>query len=76
MDNTVEIENNLNLVRDMSSKAVINTNNILYNQRLEQIENIKNVEKEKKEFEEEFYTLQSDVKEIKDLLKTLLASNK
>tara|TARA_B100001094_G_C17562804_1_gene499136 strand:+ start:298 stop:525 length:228 start_codon:yes stop_codon:yes gene_type:complete len=72
---TVEIENKSHLVRDMSSKAVINTNDILYNQRLEQIDNIKNTQKKKEEFEKEFNALKSDVNEIKDLLKSLLASN-
>ena len=72
---TVEIENKSHLVRDMSSKAVINTNDILYNQRLEQIDNIKNKQKKKEEFEKEFNALKSDVNEIKDLLKSLLASN-
>ena len=71
----VKIENKSHLVRDMSSKAIINTNDISYNQRLEQIENMKKAQEKKKEFEEEFNTLKSDVKEIKDLLKSILASN-
>jgi len=71
----IQIENNTSLSRDLSNGAVINTNDSLYQQRLNQIEALKKEKLEREAFEQEFNSLKNDVTEIKDLLKTLLASN-
>ena len=72
---SIVIKDNVSLERDLTSGAVINTNDSLYQKRLSQIQALKHQEKKEKAFNEEFETLKDDVNEIKDLLKTLLASN-
>jgi len=74
MSSRLIIENNIDLERDITTGAVINTNSSLYQKRLNQIEALKNRQSEKKKFDEEFNDLKNDVDEIKTLLKTLLAS--
>tara|TARA_B100000768_G_scaffold156436_1_gene153996 strand:- start:25 stop:252 length:228 start_codon:yes stop_codon:yes gene_type:complete len=73
MSNVV-IKNNVSLERDLTCGAVINTNYSLYQKRLNEIQASKNREIEKQEFDQEFNDLKDDVNEIKNLLKTLLAS--
>jgi len=73
MSNIV-IKNNVSLKRDLTCGSVINTNYSLYQKRLNEIEAAKNRETEKEEFDQEFNDLKDDVNEIKNLLKTLLAS--
>ena len=68
------ITDNVSLCRDTVSGAVINTNNSLYQKRLNEIQSMKKNEIEGKKFKEEFNNLKNDVDEIKNLLKTLLAS--
>lgn len=70
-----QIENNSSLYRYMSSNAVINTNDSLYQQRLKQIKALKDKQAEKEAFDKEFDNLKNDVNEIKNLLKSLLESN-
>lgn len=70
-----QIENNTSLFRDLSTGAVINTNNSLYQQRLNQIKALKEQEAKDESFKEEFDNLKNDVNEIKNLLKSLLESN-
>jgi predicted nuclease with TOPRIM domain len=71
----LKIKEDISLHRDSISGAVINTNDSLYQSRLEQIKNAKIKEQEKEDLHKELDTLKSDVNEIKDLLKSLLASN-
>jgi len=70
----VLISDNVSLSRDTASGAVINTNNSLYQKRLNEIKALENRQIEKNKFDEEFNNLKNDVDEIKNLLKTLLAS--
>lgn len=70
----VLIQDNVSLSRDTTNGAVINTNNSLYQKRLNEIEALKNRQIESKKFKEEFNNLKTDVDEIKTLLKTLLES--
>lgn len=72
---SIVIKDNVSLERDLTSGAVINTNDSLYQKRLNQIQALKHQEEKEKAFNDEFETLKDDVNEIKDLLKTLLASN-
>jgi len=74
MSSRLIIENNVDLQRDTTTGAVINTNNSLYQKRLNEIQALKNRQNENKKFNEEFNNLKTDVDEIKTLLKTLLAS--
>jgi hypothetical protein len=74
MSSRLIIENNIDLERDTTTGAVINTNSSLYQKRLNQIKALKSRQSEKKKFDEEFNDLKNDVDEIKTLLKTLLAS--
>ena len=74
MSSRLIIENNVDLERDTTSGAVINTNNSLYQKRLNQIKALNESHIEKKKFNKEFDNLKNDVDEIKTLLKTLLAS--
>lgn len=71
----LKIKEDISLHRDSTSGAVINTNDSLYQSRLEQIKNAKIKEQEKEDLKQELNTLKSDVNDIKDLLKSLLASN-
>ena len=71
----LKINDDISLQRDSSTGAVINTNNSLYQNRLRQIKNTQIEEEEKQDLKQELDTLKSDVNEIKDLLKSLLASN-
>jgi hypothetical protein len=61
--NNITIKNNVSLARDLTSGAVINTNDSLYQQKIKD-----------DQFDSEFNALKTDVNEIKTLLKTLLAS--
>lgn len=70
-----QIENNSSLYRDMHNNAVINTNNNLYEQRLNQIKALKEQDAKEESFKKEFDNLKTDVNEIKNLLKSLLESN-
>jgi Tfp pilus assembly protein PilN len=70
----VLIQDNVSLSRDTTNGAVINTNNSLYQKRLNEIKALKNRQIESKKFKEEFNNLKTDVDEIKTLLKTLLES--
>jgi len=71
----IKIKDDISLERDSLTGAVINTNNSLYQKRLRQIKNTQIEEEEKQDLKQELNTLKSDVNEIKDLLKSLLASN-
>jgi len=62
---TVEIKDNLDLVRDLSSKAVINNNRSAYEARLKQ----KEISASK---DQEIETLKNDVAEIKSMLKQII----
>ena len=60
----VQIEDNIDLERDVTSHAVINNNTAAYNARLNQ-------KKIKKNQQEEIAELKNDIAEIKALLKNL-----
>jgi hypothetical protein len=61
MMNLYKVKDHPDLVKDMNSKAILNTN---YAALLEY--------KKKKQMEEEFNSLKSDVEDIKKMLQTLL----
>jgi len=64
---TLKVEDNPDLVRDLSSQAIINTNSNAYEARLAQIEKIKLDEQQSADIE----VLKEDMKEIKKLLKNI-----
>jgi len=64
---TLKVEDNPDLVRDLSSQAIINTNSNAYEARLAQIEKIKLDEQQSADIE----GLKEDMKEIKKLLKNI-----
>jgi hypothetical protein len=63
----VQIKDHSSLQRDLSSKAVINTNQTAYKSRLNQIA-------EMKRQKEELDTLKVDVADIKNMLQQLLSA--
>ncbi len=64
---TLKVEDNPDLVRDLSSQAIINTNSNAYEARLAQIEKVKLDEQQSADIE----VLKEDMKEIKKLLKNI-----
>ena len=66
MDELIVKEDN-DLVRDVSSNAIINTNNVAYEARLAQIEETKLDAQQS----EDIINLKKDVEEIKKLLKKI-----
>jgi hypothetical protein len=72
--NNITIKNNVSLARDLTSGAVINTNDSLYQKRLNEIKSLEQQKIKDDQFDSEFNALKTDVNEIKTLLKTLLAS--
>ena len=65
----LQVEENSDLVRDTSSNAIINTNRSAYEARLAQIEKAKLDAQQSQKIEK----LESDVEEIKNLLKQLVS---
>ncbi len=63
------------LEKHTSNGAVINTNDSLYQKRLNEIKALEQQKIKDDQFDSEFNALKDDVNEIKTLLKTLLASN-
>ena len=64
---TVAVKDNPDLVRDMSSKAIINTNTSAYEERLAQIEK----ERLDKQQSADIKVLKQDMADIKKMLKNL-----
>jgi len=64
-----KVEDNPSLVRDNSSGAIININETAYKARLRQIEETKNQAQQAEKIDK----LESDVEEIKNLLKQLVS---
>ena len=64
---TVSVKDNPDLVRDMSSKAIINTNTSAYEERLAQIEK----ERLDKQQSADIEVLKQDMADIKKMLKNL-----
>ena len=64
-----QVENNPSLVRDSNSNAIININESAYQARLRQIEESKNQAQQAEKIDK----LESDVEEIKNLLKLLVS---
>jgi hypothetical protein len=64
---TVVVKDNPDLVRDMSSKAIINTNTSAYEERLAQIEK----ERLDKQQSADIEVLKQDMADIKKMLKNL-----
>jgi hypothetical protein len=64
-----QVENNPSLVRDSNSNAIININESAYQARLRQIEESKNQAQQAEKIDK----LESDVEEIKNLLKQLVS---
>ena len=63
----VPVENNPDLVRDLSTNAIINTNNYAFENRLKQIEKSELDAKQS----EDIVQLKKDVEEIKKLLEKI-----
>ena len=61
------VEEDINLVRDTASNAIINTNNVAYEARLAQIDK----QKLDAQQSEDIISLKKDVEEIKKLLKKI-----
>tara|TARA_B100001093_G_scaffold510715_1_gene577125 strand:+ start:100 stop:330 length:231 start_codon:yes stop_codon:yes gene_type:complete len=61
------VEEDINLVRDTASNAIINTNNVAYEARLAQIDK----QKLDAQQSEDIVNLKKDVEEIKKLLKKI-----
>lgn len=76
MSKYLKVKDNPSYAKDTTNGSIINTNTGAYEQRLRQIEEQKKTIAAEKKFNEEFNTLKTDMHEIKDLLKNLLASNK
>ncbi len=64
-----KVENNSSLVRDSNSDAIININESAYNARLRQIQETKKHAQQAEKIDK----LESDVEEIKNLLKQLVS---
>lgn len=64
---TVKVEDNPDLVRDLTNQAIINTNSNAYDARLQQIEKAKLDERQSADIED----LKKDMIEIKKLLKQI-----
>ena len=64
---TVKVEDNPDLVRDLTNQAIINTNSNAYDARLQQIAKVKLDEQQSADIEE----LKKDMTEIKKLLKKI-----
>ena len=64
-----KVQDNDSLVRNSGSNAIININESAYQARLRQIEESKNQAQQA----EKIYKLESDVEEIKNLLKLLVS---
>lgn len=64
---TLKVKDNPDLIRDLSSQAIINTNSNAYEARLAQIEKVKLDEQQSADIE----VLKEDMKEIKKLLKNM-----
>ena len=64
-----KVENNPSLVRDSNSDAIININESAYNTRLRQIQESKKHAQQTEKIDK----LESDVEEIKNLLKQLVS---
>lgn len=65
------VEEDNNLVRDLSTNAIINTNETAYERRLEQIQRKQSQEEIDAAQRADIEQLKSDMKEIKALLKKL-----
>jgi hypothetical protein len=63
----VKVEDNIDLVRDMASGAIINTNKNAYTARLQRIEKAKLDEKQSADIAD----LKKDMEELKSLLKKM-----
>ena len=61
------VEEDINLIRDTASNAIINTNNVAYEARLAQIDK----QKLDAQQTEDIISLKKDVEEIKKLLKKI-----
>jgi len=61
------VEEDINLIRDTASNAIINTNNVAYEARLAQIDK----QKLDAQQSEDIISLKKDVEEIKKLLKKI-----
>ena len=64
---TVKVEDNPDLVRDLTNQAIINTNSNAYDARLQQIAKVKLDEQQSADIED----LKKDMIEIKKLLKQI-----
>ena len=67
LKNTVQVEDHPDLVRDLSTQAIINTNTSAYERRLEQLHKIELDKQQTADIE----ILKKDIAEIKKLLKNI-----
>ena len=76
MDNYVKIENSTSLVRDMTSGAIINTNRAAKESFLRK-QNAQNLlENQVQQNSDKIQKIESDVSEIKEMLKLLINKDK
>ena len=65
------VEEDNNLIRDLSTNAIINTNGSAYERRLEQMERQRNQEQIDAAQRADIEQLKADMKEIKSILKNM-----
>ena len=65
------VEEDNNLIRDLSTNAIINTNGSAYERRLEQMEKQRNQEQIDAAQRADIEQLKADMKEIKSILKNM-----
>lgn len=66
-----KVKDNKNLVRDLSTSAIINTNNLEYMQYIQESERKKNESNKISNLENELHQLKNDINEIKNLLRQI-----
>lgn len=76
MENFVKVKDNDNLVRDMSSGAIINTNTAEYEAYLQRRKTNKEVRQKLESNSAEIRELKSEISEIKSLLISLINKEK
>jgi hypothetical protein len=71
-NNYLKVSGNDNLVRDMSTHAIINTNNIEYNNYLKKMDRINNQANQMEQHSIEINNIKQELSDIKSLLMSLV----
>lgn len=72
MNNLIPVEGKPNLYRDLSSGAIVNTDNLSYKQHLQHTKNLENQKIRMEILENRVNQINEDLGEIKSLLKNLI----